>query len=466
MSTLVFYEPDDLKSAEGITFEPYQPVKRPEPVIVGDLPDEQDNIGFYGTVIRDPWSGKFRMWYTGIRPSTLARYAESDDGVTWEKPAVADERWVDTTCRNAVMEGQFPVVIVDENADEPIDRYRMFIWQGRMDLFRSEDGYTWERHPARWNPVWPIEAGEGLGEVPIPFWDPVRREYIAMARVWTGPRPKAHERSWNPDTKEYMDPGSGYVRMIGRGSSPDGIFWAGPDIVYNCDNLDPLGSQPYEFAAWPYADRHLGLVGIIHSPRHSDKSIANTLRLYLAWSTDGCYTWKRPHDRMQEFVPLGEEGSWDSGMITQPTRLIEVGDEWWCYYGGHKQRHEPSDDTANGIGLATMPKGRLIGMNSTEDRAVAVTRKITPTSGTFWANAAAGSGSTTRSGSICITVDGGDGSTPTGPSDPIVGDGVRLPVTWGGRTWNVSNADAAVSLSIEMEGDAVLWECGWAVTDR
>jgi hypothetical protein len=103
--------------------------------------------------------------------------------------------------------------------------------------------------------------------VPVPFWDPVRREFIAMTRIWAGPRPKAHERSWDPERKEYMKPSRGSLRMVGRGSSPDGIFWTGPDIIYNCDNLDPLGSQPYKFAAWPYGDRHIGLVQIIHDIR-------------------------------------------------------------------------------------------------------------------------------------------------------------------------------------------------------
>ena len=452
--TLVFYEPADAAEVDGVRFEPFVLDKRPEPVITGDLPDEADQIGFYGTVLRDVRIGKFRMWYTGTRPRNLARYAESDDGLTWTKPNVADTRWVDAACSNAVMDGQFPVVIANPDARQAIERYSMFIWHGRMDLFRSEDGYVWERHPARWNPVWPIEAGEGLGEVPIPFWDPIRREYIAMARIWTGPRPKAHDRSWNPVTSEYENPGSGYVRMIGRGSSPDGIFWAGPDIVYNCDNLDPLGSQPYEFAAWPYADRHLGLVGILHSPRNPDPSLANTLRLYLAWSTDGGYTWTRLHDRLHEIVPLGDEGAWDGGMITQPTRFIEVGDEWWCYYGGHSNRHCHAENPQAGIGLATMPKGRLIGAMSENDNGTITTRATDIDGGTLHVNAAAGSGS------IRITVLEGGQDAPSGASDPISDDGTRLPVTWSGTPWTPSPG-TRVQLRAVLEGDATLWECTW-----
>ena len=454
MSTLVFYEPADLAVSEGIRFQPHQPVKRPERIVVGDLPDEQGRIGLYGTVFRDPWSGLFRMWYTGYEPCYYARYAESQDGLAWTKPTVRDRQWVDDECPNAVIPGQFPVIIPHPDATEDVDRYWMFIWNGCMNVYRSSDGIRWERHPARWNPVWPLGAGKGLGEVPIPFWDPVRNEYIAMTRIWVGPKPRAQDRSWDPVRKEYIRTGGTSVRMIGRGSSPDGIFWTGPEIVFNCDSWDPLGSQPYEFAAWPYAGRHLGLVGIFHSGRASDDTLANTLRLYLAWSTDGCYTWKRLPDRLYEFVRLGQEGSWDGGMITQPTRLLEVGDEWWCYYGGHRQRHVRSSDPVDGIGLATMRKGRLISMTS-DETAEAVRCPCIPSSGEFWVNAEA------DQRTLRVTVEG-EGDLPAGMSDPVQGDGVRLSVTWNGRTWRSQGVDTTVRIRFHSEKGAHLWECGWS----
>jgi len=458
---IVFYEPADLAASEGIRFRPHQPVKRPEPILVGDLPDEKGQVGLYGTVLQDPWSGKFRMWYTGYYPRYLARYAESDDGLVWTKPKVSNPAWVTELGTNAVMPGQFPVIILHPDAEEPVDRYWMFHWNGMMNLYRSKDGFKWERHPARWNPVWPLEAGEGLGEVPIAFWDPTRREYIAMTRIWAGPHPRANDRSWDPDRGEYVRLTGSSVRMIGRGSSPDGIFWTGPDIVYNCDNLDPLGSQPYELAAWPYAGRHLGLLGILHSGRHPDRSITDTLRLYLAWSTDGCYTWSRLHDRLYEFIPLSPDGAWDGGMITQPARMIEVGDEWWCYYGGHSSRHvATTENVRSGVGLATMPKGRLISL-TTDSTAVALTHRCVPGPGMFWVNADARSGRLTVSVEKPADTQGGSQDLPEGESDPVSGNGVRLPVTWNGRRWRPAGAVPAVRIRFHLERGAHLWECGW-----
>ena len=315
----------------------------------------------------------------------------------------------------------------------------------------------WERHPARWNPVWPHEAGEGLGEVPIPFWDPIRREYIAMTRIWTGPRPKAHERCWDAERGEYRRPTFGNKRMIGRGTSPDGIFWAGPVIIYNCDGLDPLGAQPYQLAAWPYADRHLGLVTHMQDERQDD-SIKCMVHLHMMWSTDGCYTWRRHHDRDQQFIPLGDPYDFDGGMISQPTRMIEVGDEWWCYYCGHTNRHGPGApedaEKLGGISLATMPKGRLFSMAPTGDTGMAESKKLEPGFGEFWVNA---DGST---GAIRVTIIDGDTDAPEGQSDPITSDDLRTRVTWNGTPWT-NWSEKKIRVKIDFERGSRLWEIGW-----
>jgi hypothetical protein len=451
-TTLVFYSHDDLAASDGIRLQPHQPVKHGEPVVVGDLPEEQDMIGFYGTAMLDPDMGRFRMWYTGYKPQYMARYAESEDGITWTKPLVGDSAWTGLPNSNAVMPGQFPVVITAPDAEDPLDRFRLFQWNGAMNLYRSVDGLKWERHPARWNPVWPLEAGEGLGEVPIPFWDTLRKEYIALTRIWTGPRPRARDRFWDGKRGEYVKLGGMSVRMVGRGSSPDGIFWAGPDIIHSCDNLDPLGSQPYETAAFPYAGRHIVLLGIYHSRRNPDVTLADTLRLYLGWSTDGCYTIERLADRLFELVPLGETGTWDAGMITQPTGFVEVGDEWWIYYGGHSGRHGESG-WRSGVGLAKMPRGRLVSM-TTDGTGTATSRPCTPTPGSFWVNADG------RAGTVRVEVRGA-GVIPAGVSDPINTDGVRLPVTWGGHAWKTSTNCPPVQVTFHLEKAAHVWECGW-----
>ena len=81
-----------LEKSEGITLRVISPVQEPEPVLVADRPWERGGIGAYNTVMRE--DGKFRMWYdliTTDRQGTSRRlvcYAESADGIHWEKPEV------------------------------------------------------------------------------------------------------------------------------------------------------------------------------------------------------------------------------------------------------------------------------------------------------------------------------------------------------------------------------------------
>ena len=141
-------------------------------------------------------------------------------------------------------------------------------------------------------------------------------------------------------------------------------------------------------------------------------------------------------------------------MICQSSRFTEVDDEWWFYYSGHKQRHVATDDGFDGIGLATMPKGRLIGMKPDGANGAATTRRMQPGRGPFWVNADG------RNGSIRVTVLNGGGDAPQEPSDPVSSDGVRTPVTWNGRSWD-GGGDTELQVRFELENGAYLWECGW-----
>ena len=55
-----------------------------------ELPQEFNRTLLYGSVIREPDSGRYRMWYLSStqtpekQDNTL--YAESDDGYHWRKP--------------------------------------------------------------------------------------------------------------------------------------------------------------------------------------------------------------------------------------------------------------------------------------------------------------------------------------------------------------------------------------------
>ena len=136
-----------------------KPTVRPEPVL-GPSPFESlapDNLAthFYGTVLHD--QGRFRMWYYachwGANPDWSPRmaqqiakppawakgdikifqgplcYAESADGIVWEKPALGQVAFKGSAANNAlalphtVVSGA--IVIKDDEDPDPARRYKM-----------------------------------------------------------------------------------------------------------------------------------------------------------------------------------------------------------------------------------------------------------------------------------------------------------------------------------------------------
>jgi hypothetical protein len=139
-----------------------KPKVRPEPVLAPSPLESNapDNLAahFYGTVLHE--QGNFRMWYyachLGRNPdwpprmmqqsatnpaisSTLAYdsqiytgplcYAESDDGIHWEKPALGQVRFKGSAANNALALPHTlvssPAVIRDDDDPDPARRYKM-----------------------------------------------------------------------------------------------------------------------------------------------------------------------------------------------------------------------------------------------------------------------------------------------------------------------------------------------------
>lgn len=141
-----------------------RPVCRKEPVLAPtDRPKAPDSAAahFYGTVLQD--GGRFRMWYyavsrregyhDGLREGPVC-YAESEDGIHWEKPVLGQVEFEGSRENNALKlsetttEGAF--VIRDEEDPDPSRRYKMVFeempphrkWYS-INMATSPDGIHW-----------------------------------------------------------------------------------------------------------------------------------------------------------------------------------------------------------------------------------------------------------------------------------------------------------------------------------
>ena len=140
-----------------------KPKVRLKPVLIPSRDDagKPDYIAthFYGTVLFD--EGKFRMWYYGLGSGETESgftvgpvcYAESDDGISWEKPNLGQFEYKGSRKNNALdLPGEKMYgghVIKDEQDPDPQHRYKMIynLHNGKTWVFRaaySPDGVHWK----------------------------------------------------------------------------------------------------------------------------------------------------------------------------------------------------------------------------------------------------------------------------------------------------------------------------------
>ena len=95
-TTVFAFDSVTIPHTQNLRLEMRSPTRHPSnPVLQRGKPGTPDAMGvqFYGSVIRE--EGRFRMWYVAFDDDTKnkvasarwrAAYAESDDGVKWNKP--------------------------------------------------------------------------------------------------------------------------------------------------------------------------------------------------------------------------------------------------------------------------------------------------------------------------------------------------------------------------------------------
>jgi len=138
------------------------PEKLPEPVITGEGGD--DNFQPYFTVLRDPETGRFRMWYNTFENKSQSHigYIESEDAIHWIRPhrVLADPHFV-----------KFGVSVVDRGPGfhDLSQRYVLGAYEKDGTVFStSPDGLNWTRLSAE-------TALKHNHDITSLHWDPLRQ---------------------------------------------------------------------------------------------------------------------------------------------------------------------------------------------------------------------------------------------------------------------------------------------------
>jgi hypothetical protein len=338
----------------------------------------------YGTVLRDPSDGRFKMWYlTGpyadgmievrgrqaLGNITLLGYATSEDGVSWDKPVLNQLDVAGSPANNLIDIGRTNcegmAVLYDEHDPDPDRRYKGFYWEhGGVDTFREWKGNT----------IWGEGEGDGMWMSFSPdgvCWrDCGHNPVIAMGSDST------QSLVWDPTLEKYVvfgRMGAG-GRKVARAVSDDAVHFEAPQLVFEADEWDEEGTQFYGMPLNIYEGVYVGMVWVYR------EGVDGTIDTSLATSRDGV-SWHRVLDR-QTFLSLGEAGGWEDGMARVTQNFTVVDDRIYLYYGGVQgahtgrkystveRQHQPM------LGLATLRRDGFVSVEAGAEEGFLLTHPV------------------------------------------------------------------------------------------
>jgi len=407
----LFLDPWHLEYVRG--FEPRmgQPLKSDRnPVMSPEFPPENMCIHLLGTVLYDRDVGLFRAWYwtRGLTCSYL-RLATSKDGYDWVRPQL-DVVPGTNIVFDKVRKHHGISVIVDPDDPDESARYKLIIsggpWMGYglgLWAYFSPDGIHWRA--AQQGPVLlaPSDHHSTLyRDKDIGLYHTTLRLHGCDRRVW-------------------------------HTESEDMIHWRRPAVATEPDSGDPPQTHFYGMHLSPYGNYVMGLISVFNTEEwdlHFGKG-QGTIDVQLAYSRDG-FCWHRVAQG-RKFIPLGEPGSWDSGMVQSSTTAIMLDREIRFYYAGNPGGHgdlRPSN--VGGMGVASLRPDGFLALHAGEGPAELMTRSFAVREPGVYVNADA------TQGQVRVALCEGSSAKPFAgftfeDCRPLCGSGSTQQVTWAGN---------------------------------
>ena len=399
-----------IEKASGVERRVNCPVRDPEipnPLVTGK---EDGCVAPYLTVVRDPESGRFRIWYDTYKKeetgySSIVATMESEDGIHWIRPHQLIKSL-----------SVFNASVIDEGPGycNPSERYKLSWWiEGGLKLFVSSDGTDWTL--AAKQPVLRRTAGAvtNVGDIHNIFWDPTRERYMATFGIYTtGP-------TWE-----------GNRRVTLQSTSSDLIHWERPWYVLTPDDsTDPGQTQFYMMSGYvSRGELIIGLVKILRDDVQAPGTPAGAFGIgytSLAWSRDG-RRWVR--DQAPFFEGDPNPNAWDHAHAWGDCQL-DVGDETYMYYGGYRYGHKMDPQYGRQIGLVRMPRDRYVSRDAGPEGGTLVTAPLVLAGERMTINAKI-------DGELRVQLRDREGNPIAGfaaaDCRPIHGDSLAHPVEWTG----------------------------------
>lgn len=483
----LFIDEAPITSMKNVILTMNAPHQDHEPVFLPEAPWEY-RIHPYATVMRE--GDIFRLWYLAYEwdpPAgvelpvagtaedarlfwrhTRGRlcYAESTDGVHWERPNLGLVEYRGSGNNNILgpathdpvqQAGWNAGTVFKDPTAPPQKRYKLWSEirvgeEGKSGLtgFSSPDGLRWTA-----NENYPLPGPCDC--LNVVFWDERIQQYVGYSRLWTadsrGDRYRAVRRLVSPDFEQWEDMGF----VLGA----DEVDLALPvkrqrqsrqimDFHGNCVFKYPGTSDAY--LALPEVWWHWSANPFPAEGRVQEQmgGFPDSVDVQLATSRDGI-EWQRAGGR-NPFLRLGPPDAGDSRMIYAFTQPLQVGDELWIYYGGF--RYGISEGVALKRGAYFRARLRLDGFISADAPYEGGELVTVPLR--FRGERLALNADTSAGGAIRVQIEDEDG-TPIedysmGEADEVNGNSVRHFATWSGRAHVGELAGRVVRLRFMMNG--------------
>ncbi len=307
----------------------HKPEKDPsKPVLIADR--QWANAVVTGTIIYKRW----KMWYVahnhqaeklrksmgkskhgnvGEPQTSFLCYAESDDGINWEKPDL-DVYPGTNICFKGYSDVVNSTILYCPTALED-ERYILINrdWYseqvGGIYLVISKDGIHWKYTDTK-----PLIHGESDCNNTC-VYNPERDVYMLYMRGW-----HTAAVGWNNEKGNQR-------RRVTYSESRDLKKWTEPKVILSPDELDT--NDFYGISVFRYANAFLGMLWIY------DEEEFETIDVELCWSRDGI-RWER-HPERPKFIETEEKGKIGGYMVYPAHQPVIYGDSLYIYVNAHSR---------------------------------------------------------------------------------------------------------------------------------
>jgi len=411
----LFIDDHHIQEMEGVRRVFHQPVKHKGPVLFPEQPWEQVRLHLWSAPVWSEQRSVWQMWYFGSDGSSkglVPLYAESTDGLAWEKPRLGLVSWNGSSNNNifdlgfktrSAKENRI-VLLKDDREENSAHRFKGLVRvSGKLRALVSADGLAWKPLDSD-----PIKSGDEyrLG------YDALNNHFIATAK---------------------RDDDDGVGRRVTLAASDDFVRWSQPEVILSADETDrengrrrleecledpdrrhPQYVRPDEFftdiynmPVFTYGDMYLGLPTMLHQSgpfAHSTAWNQDGISYPSLVSSRNLRTWDKLN--RQPFIPhsrLSDKHNYDFGAI-QANGPVRNGDELWFYYHATRFTHlkqevieraglrKSPDEPMGAIYVARLRLDGFASLHAGEKPGVAVTRSIKVTGRHLHVNADASGG--------------------------------------------------------------------------